>query len=249
MLGRLKQAFSRATTEPLAKAGAVALWAAEQGFSYASVADRPGFSIAGQMDKKPWRLECGEATRDYMQGDELRARAELALKDDAAVLIMNRPLKDALEKRAYEIYTDNLQTTADPELPEEMRWLATYPEADWESLTTEFWTRYAVMADTCEHAQAWLNPQLAELLTSWPAPAPSEQTPFILRLMRGKAYLRMQYSPTDTATLAHATRIFTTACERGLAVFEADEIGRTDEIGETDETGGTVTTSATGATG
>jgi hypothetical protein len=37
---------------------------------------------------------------------------------------MNRPLKEALEKRACEKYTDTLQTTADPSLPEEMRWLA-----------------------------------------------------------------------------------------------------------------------------
>ena len=59
------------------------------------------------------------------------ALTELKVNGDAAVLIMNRPLKEAFEKKAYEMYTDTLQTTADPSLPEELRWLAMHPEADW----------------------------------------------------------------------------------------------------------------------
>ena len=45
---------------------------------------------------------------------------------------MNRPLKESLEKQAYQIYTDQLQTSVDPNLPEEMRWLAMYDEVGWE---------------------------------------------------------------------------------------------------------------------
>jgi hypothetical protein len=35
-------------------------------------------------------------------------------------------------------------------------------------------------------------------------------------LLRGKAYLRMEYSPADLATLRHAALIFTSACESAL---------------------------------
>jgi hypothetical protein len=41
-------------------------------------------------------------------------------------------------------------------------------------------------------------------------------------LLRGKAYLRMQYSPADLPTLAHGTQIFSTACESAVAGLGAD---------------------------
>ena len=90
---------------------------------------------------------------------------------------------------------ETLRTTADPSLPEEMRWLAMYDEVGWSSVVPEFWERYTVLADQREHALAWLDGNLAELLLHWPEPGPDAQTPFILMLLRGKAYLRMQYSP------------------------------------------------------
>jgi hypothetical protein len=136
----------------------VSEWAGTRGFSYTGM-DGKGFALKGTISGKPWKMERGRASRDYIRGEELRARAELKLNDDVSVLIMNRPLKEALEKRAYQAYTDTLQTTADPSLPEEMRWLAMYSEVGWESLPKPFWQRYAVMADQRVHAQAWLDTQ------------------------------------------------------------------------------------------
>jgi hypothetical protein len=135
---------------------------------------------------------------------------------------MNRPLKESLEKRAYAIYTDSLRTTADPSLPEEMRWLAMYDEVGWSSLLPEFWQRYTVLADQREHALAWIDNHLATLLLSWPEPGPDAQAPFILMLLRGKAYLRMQYTPADIATLQHAAVTYTSACAAALAGLSTD---------------------------
>ena len=224
MFDRLKRVFSlaRARPSPLQTDSAVFEWANVQGLSYSGAQPANGFVLAGKIGNKPWKLELGRASRDYIAGEELRARADLKLHEDVSVLIMNRHLKETLEKRAYEMYTDTLQTTADPSLPEEMRWLAMYPEAGWNGLEPEFWKRYAVLAEKREQATAWLDPHLAELLMSWPEPAPNEQVPFILMLMRGKAYLRMQYTPADMPTLAHAVKIFTYACEAGLSGLTAD---------------------------
>ena len=99
-------------------------------------------------------------------GEELRARAELKLDREASVLIMSRPLKEMLEKRAYGIYTDTVQTTAAPSLTEEMRWLALYPEVGWNGLPNAFWDRYAVLADRRNHAMDWVDLALAGLLLS-----------------------------------------------------------------------------------
>ena len=224
MFERLKKVFGqggKAADAPLI-ADAVSQWAGSQGFAYTGHGDSPAFAVTGQIGDKPWKLERGRSSRDYIRGEELRARAELKVNDDAAVLVMNRPLKEALEKRAYEMYTDTLQTTADPSLPEEMRWLAMYPEVGWDSLSPAFWKRYSVMADQRAHAQLWLTQSLGELLMSWPEPAPSANVPFILMLLRGKAYLRMQYSPADLPTLVHSMHIFSMACDGAMDGFGAD---------------------------
>lgn len=60
---------------------------------------------------------------------------------EAAVLIVNRPLTEPLEKRAYQMYIDNLHTTADQSLPEEMRWPSIDAQAGWDSLPCKFSSR------------------------------------------------------------------------------------------------------------
>ena len=114
-------------------------WAGMQGLAYSSRGEGRGFAVEGMVSGKPWRMERGRPSRDFIRGEELRARAELGVRDDVAVLIMNRHLKEELEKRAFALYTDSLQTTVDPNLPEEMRWLAMYEEVGWDSLSTPFW--------------------------------------------------------------------------------------------------------------
>ena len=231
MFDSLKKVFGTAG-KPAAQAGlaktfsnddlAAADWARAQGLSFASSGEGKGFVITGRLLGKPWKLERGRSSRNYIHGDELRARAELGISDDVSVLIMNRALKDSLEKRAYQMYTDTLQTTADPNLPEEMRWLAMYEEVGWEALSTAFLQRYAVLADDRSHAELLIDANLAALMMSWPEPAPDAQVPFLLMLMRGKAYLRMQFSPATQATLAHAGLIFNTACESAVDGLSTD---------------------------
>ena len=226
MFERFKKVFTQPDASPTQPTvpDAVSEWAGTKGFAFTGMCEGKGtdFVLTGKIGDKPWKLERGKSTRDYIRGEELRARAELKLNEDVAVLIMNRPLKEALEKRAYEMYTDTLQTTADPSLPEEMRWLAMYPEVGWDSLPSEFWSRYSVLAEKPDQALAWINTHLAELLMNWPEPAPNEQVPFILMILRGKTYLRMQYTPADMPTLEHAAKIFIHACESSVSGLTAD---------------------------
>ena len=236
MFDRLKQAFSKGTLPPALtsssphKAAAIAAldpiaeWAAERGLKPAkgNAKATTGFSLTGYLGHKSWTLDCSQSSRDYIRGVELRARADLKINADAAGLIMNRPLKNALEKRAYEMVTDTLQTIIDPNLPEEMRWLAMYPEANWPAMPRPFWDRYVVLADTQEHALAWVDQELMRQLMAWPKPGLDEQTPFILMLLRGKAYLRMQYTVGDMPTLNHATDVFTEACKAAVGGLSAD---------------------------
>lgn len=225
MFERIKKAFSRdpkddatETVGPPSQmaAGALSEWASTRGFGFSASDAGGALGLEGRVRGKRWRMELGRPSRNFIRGEELRGRAELGIDEDAAVLVLNRTLKEALDKQAYSIYTDHLQTSVDPNLPEEMRWLAIYDEVGWDALPEPFWKRYAVLADRRENALAWVDDALAKTLMDWPTPGPTAETPFMLMLLRGKGYLRMEYQPPNMATLQHAALVFTTACESAL---------------------------------
>jgi hypothetical protein len=202
---------------PSSQFGKVSQWASIQGLK---VSERSrGYSMEGLVGGKPWRMEQGKPSRDFIQGLELRARAETGLREDIAVMIMTRTLKNELDKRAFSLYTDTLQTQVDPNLPEEMRWLAMYEEVGWEELGEVFLSQYALLADDRANASAWLSPELAGQLLAWPGQ--QGPVPRVLMVLRGKVYLRMQISDGDIPTLEHATRVFTVACEAAIRAFRA----------------------------
>ena len=183
-----------------------------------------GFAMQGMLHDKPWKLERAAASRTYISGEEIRGRADIAVDPQATIIIMNRPLKELLEKQAYALYTDSIETHAGPTLMEEMRWLALYPEVGWERTPDLFWKRYAVITNHRAQAMNWVSPQLADLLTSWPEPATDANVPFILMVMRGKAHLRMQLTPTGANTLDHIGSVFTMAAQSALDVFSVSSI-------------------------
>ena len=225
MFERIKKAFAREPKDDAREtigppsqmaASAMSEWASTRGFGVSSSGNGGALGLEGRIRGKRWRMELGRPSRNFIRGEELRGRAELGIDEDAAVLVLNRTLKDALDKQAYSAYTDHLQTSVDPNLPEEMRWLAMYDEVGWDSLPPAFWERYAVLADRRENALAWIDPVLAAAMLDWPTPGPTAETPIMLMLLRGKGYLRMEYQPPNMATLQHAALIFTTACEAAL---------------------------------
>lgn len=202
-------------------------WAGLQGLSCTLEAGEGAFCVHGELAGQPWRLERAPASRDYLVGEELRGRSELGISGQVTVVLMNRPLKETLEKRAYSLYTDTLETQVSPVLTEEMRWLALYPEAGWDSLSDAFLHRYAILAERRADAMRWLTPELVDLLMGWPEPAPDNSVPFILMLMRGKAHLRMQALPyagasdvaADLPAQIHAVRLLVSASELAVAAF------------------------------
>src|SRR3954468_21220911 len=101
MFDRIKKAFSRGDkgdrdaggpSSQLAH-GAMSEWAATQGFSFAVQGTSQEVALEGRVGNKPWKMQLGRATRNYILGEELRARGELGVRDEVAVLVMNRPLK------------------------------------------------------------------------------------------------------------------------------------------------------------
>lgn len=224
MFDRLKKAFNKESrTDAQAPAqdhGAyapLAEWAEAEGFSFSSMG--PGFSLEGPLAGKPCRVEVGKPSRKYVIGEELRGRVELGIDPDVMLLLINRPLKDRLVRQAYAQFTESLQTSVDGNLPEEVRVLAMFEEIGWDSVPRVFWSRYSVVADDRAHASAWLHDDVTRQLLEWPTPEPSAELPFMLMLLRGKAYLRMQHGPVHLPTLRHAMQVFRAASESAQKAF------------------------------
>ena len=187
-------------------------WATAHGFKFESLPEGGDFALTGLLDGRPWRMERTAPGREFIMEAELRALAELGLPEDVSVMVINRPLKDELEKHVYEQVTDGVQTMLDADMPEEARWLALYDEVGWSTAPMEFWDHYAIVADSRNHAEQWLEWGLMSLLLHWPTPAVQQMTPFILQMQRGRVYLRMEYPQADLPTLEHALAVFMQSC-------------------------------------
>lgn len=204
----------------------VSVWAATQGFSFAEARARKAFSVTGRVAGKRWRLELGPASRSYIVGEELRARADLGDDSELAVLVMSRGLKDMLQAQARGLPPHLRQPLAQPVLGEELRWLAQYPELDWIGPSLTFWDRFAVMAPDRDQAIDWVDAQLVRQLVACPHASAEREVPFVLLLLRGKVYLRMEYRPADLPTLQHAAGLFTVACEGAAALLARSAASR-----------------------
>lgn len=214
MFGRIKKwiALASEAVQGGGELEQVEAWAAVQGFAFERLENANDFALAGQVGGHGWCLQRVQTDRDFVLGTELRGRADLNVDPGMAIMLLNRPLKEALEQRAFEQVTHGVQTMVDSDLPEEARWLALYDQVGWSSAPMDFWDRYAIVAESRAQAQQWLDGPLLALLMDWPTPTVQQMTPFILRLQQGRVELRMEYGHADLATLEHVCQLFLQAC-------------------------------------
>lgn len=200
---------------------ALAQWAADRLMSHLPMLGGT-YALGGRLLDRPFRAECTTAHRDYIQGMELLAKADLDLSHEMHVVLLNRPLKRTLELKAHGRAADGGSGAQAPDktLPEELRWLGMFRDAGWPGPPDAFWARYAVLTDAPELALRWLDSASIGMLMDWPAEVTAE-TPVMFMLMRGKAYLRMQIDrPDDRSAALHALDLFEHLCGRALQLFD-----------------------------
>ena len=197
----------------------VSRWAAQQRLAIVTHATDGHFDLGGDIHGHPWRLECSTPTRDYVQGLELRGRADVGADPDAAVMVINRPLQELLEKRTYDEITDTLQTAISSSLPEEMRWLSMYENVEWPGLPASFREHFTVVAERIELAQRWVHaPVVSQLLNAVEGEGGAEraQSPMVLMLARGRVYLRLEHTQRSLAEISHAKQLLLVAGQAAL---------------------------------
>jgi hypothetical protein len=215
MLDAFKKLISRPAPGPEWRE--VEEWARHNKLKYKREQEGEGFVIAGGMESKPWRLEWGPPQRQYIDGHELRLRMELGLSPNLQVLLISQPLLETLERQAFERFTESTQTVIDANTPEEMRWLAMFPKVPYKA-SKEVRSRFGLVSSAQAEAASWVEGALAKQLEEAMLGFLKIEPPFVLMLLRGRAYLRMQLPEPEVRLVTQAVGLFEVAVLQALRV-------------------------------
>lgn len=216
MLEGLKRLFA-GRTPPAAGWGELAPWAQSCQYTFRGVREAEGFVIEGRLGALPWRLEWGPSQRHYISGPELRLRAELGLPSELQAVVLNRPLKERMEKAVFDQYVEGVQTRIDNETPPEMRWLVMFQPlagSDMGALKE----RWVALGSVKPFVIQWLEGALADVLAKLPG---DPKNAVVLMIGRGRLALRVAQPLPTPAELQRWIELFETAMREGRRVAAA----------------------------
>jgi hypothetical protein len=213
MLDGIKRFFSSETPESKATDPLVR-WAESRQFILRGVRESEGFVIEGRLGAAPWRLEWGPSQRSYLEGNELRLRAELGLPKDLQVMVLNRSLQEMLETAVFDQYVEGVQTRIDTETPPEMRWLVMFPKLE-QAEMGHLHERFVAVSSIHDWLVQWLQ---GPLDTALGATNLGPNTPFVLMIGRGRLTLRTGLESPDVPDLEAWIRLFEVAMRESRRV-------------------------------
>ena len=111
----------------------------------------------------------------------------------------------------------NLPMVIDGATPEEMRWLAMFPKVPYKA-SKEVRMRFGLVGNMPAESASWVEGSLAHQLEEAVGGFLKNEPPFVLMLLRGRAYLRMQLPEPDVARMAQALALFEVAVLQALRV-------------------------------
>lgn len=217
MLDGIKRLFSRGQG-PAGDQEVIADWAQARQFSYRPVrGEESGFVVEGRLGAQPWRLEWGPSQRPYIDGPELRVRAELGLPSDLQALVLDRTLQAQLEKAVFDQYIESVQTRIDDQTPPEMRWLVMYGKLAGAELGA-LRDRFAAVSQAKAWLMQWLDGPLTPALLA--APLITGQ-PMVLMVSRGRLTLRTGLDAPQPQDLDAWLRLFHQAMREARRAADA----------------------------
>jgi len=185
----------------------LASWAQSHGWTLRGVREIEGFVIDGQTGSTAWRLEWGPSQRPYVQGQELRIRAELDVPRDLQALVLNRELMESMEKSVFDQYVEDVQTRIDTTTPPEMRWLVMFPKLSGTELKT-LREGYGALSSIKPWLQQWLAGVLTPALAALPS---SAERPLALMVGRRRLTLRTALPHADVIGIEAWLKLFNCA--------------------------------------
>jgi hypothetical protein len=213
MLEGFKRLFTGPGAAPAAGWDGIAPWAESRQYTFRGVQNE-GFVIDGRLGATPWRLEWGPTQRPYIQGQELRLRAELGLSSDLQVVLMNRVLQEQMEKAVFEQYVEGVQTRIDNQTPPEMRWLVMFPKLAGSEMGA-LRERYVALTSIRNWLLQWLEGPLTQAMAGLHT---EPTTPIVLMIGRGRLMLRTALPEVNLEALQVWLRVFETAMREARRV-------------------------------
>jgi hypothetical protein len=192
-------------------------WADTRQYVWRDVRGNHGFVIDGRHGTLPWRMEWGPSQREYVKGNELRLRAEVAVPPELQALVLNRRLQERMESEVFDHFVEDLQTRVDTRTPPEMRWLVMYTPLTGHELK-ELRDRWAAVSNVKQWVEAWVAGSLG---TDLQALQVEPTHPVVLMLARSRLTLRVALQAPSVAELEPWVRLFE-SCVR-----EARRVGST----------------------
>lgn len=217
MLEGLKRWFGGRTPSQAHGWEDLAPWAQQRQYTFRGVREAEGFVIEGRLGALPWRLEWGPSQRHYIQGPELRIRSELGLPSELQAVVLNRPLKEQMEKAVFDQYVEGVQTRIDNETPPEMRWLVMFPPlagGDMQGLKD----RWVALGSIKPWVIHWLEGPLGQALGQLDL---DPKIPVVLIVGRGRLSLRVAQPLPEPRDLQRWVGLFETAMREGRRVATA----------------------------
>lgn len=197
---------------------AAADWAEASGHVFKRARDGDGFAIDARAPKV-WRLEWGARQRHYIEGNELRLRADLRLAPGLQMLLISRPLMRELERQVFEEFTEEVRTRADTETPEEMRWLVMYPKLAGTHLGS-LREHFGGVAKLPPVLAQWLQGPLSAALEKTSATWLHAGEPLVLTVQRGRLTLRTACATPDLERMQAMVALFEIALREARRVGE-----------------------------
>lgn len=182
-------------------------WASERGCQLGRVREVDGFVIEGQLQGHAWRAEWGPAQRNYIEGNELRLRAEMPARGDVQALLLTRALQVDMEAKVFDQIVEDVQTQIDDKTPPEMRWLVMHPKLQAQDMGP-LGDRFVAVGPARSWLKQWLTPAFTQALLQ--APSAADQ-PLALMIVRGRMTLRTPVQIPAPATLAPWVALFDVA--------------------------------------
>lgn len=213
MLEGLKRLFSGSPTAPEQGWEGIAPWAQSRQFVFRGVPNE-GFVVDGRLGATPWRLEWGPSQRPYIQGQELRLRAEMGLGADLHLVLMNRELQETMEKAVFDQYVEGVQTRIDNQTPPEMRWLVMFPKLSGQEMGA-LRERWVALSSMKTWLLQWLEGPLTESLSALRV---EPTVPVVLMIGRGRLMLRTALPDAEVPALQVWLRLFECAMREARRV-------------------------------
>lgn len=172
-------------------------WARQRQASLRSAGAGAGFVVEGGTGTAPWRLEWGPSHRSYIQGHELRLRADVGAPRELQALVLTRALADSMEHSVFDQCVEGVQTRIDSRTPPEMRWLVMHPRLSAAELGT-LDASYVALSSLKPWLRQWMAGPLARALADAPTGA---DRPLVLMIARGRLTLRTTAPDADVTRL------------------------------------------------